>query len=348
MSSLFIKIDFNNSPSTDTGTRPYSGSTPLWNNSSIFLTGGLNQTETKVGLPTTVNVRVSNSSDSTIEDVNVDAYVMTPFAGVFSPNNAKVNLKGFAAQITAGSGATSASDAHVVRCLKQDPVGGAIPWTPTQAEFEAWGGHLCLVANCYADGDGAPWLANTPFDVVNDAHLGQRNISLLAATKSGMKMVLPFEVMPDPGGDDTALDLHRRPGRVLVQGGEYWLLRSHRNIVKAADTRIGLGIQARGGKPAVPLTLSRRQVKGTVEIADVVKADLGELAASTRKLDLRSSRGGNWGRGRLIVPANDRPTPATLTVEPVDAPGAVQVFDLVQRTAKGVDLGGLRVLVVQL
>lgn len=345
--SVFIKIDFGNSPSTDTGARPYTGSTALWNNSSIFLTGGLNQTETKVGLATTVNVRVSNSSDSTVEDVNVDAYVMKPFAGAFNPTHAKVNLKGFAPAITAGSGGSSPNDAHVVDCLKQDPVSGAVPWTPTQAEHDEWGGHLCLVANCYAEDDGAPWPAATTFDTAGDAHVGQRNISLLTGTKSGMKMMLKMDIMPDPDGQETALDLHRLPGKVLLRGGDFWLLRSHHDIVRVEDARLGLGIAGRKGRPSVPLHLSRKQVVGTIDVEGVGKADLGELAQTTRKLDPASSRLDDWGEGRLVVPASDRPIPATVTVEAVDEQGAVQVFELVQRTVKGVELGGLRILVVR-
>ncbi|WP_026532443.1 hypothetical protein [Arthrobacter sp. H41] len=344
MTTLFIKIDFGNTPSTDDGSRPYTGSTQLWNNASIFLTGGVTQTQTRVNSPTTVNVRVSNAGRTSIEDVNVDAYVMDPFVGAFDPNSAIITVKGFAHEITAGSGGSSPNDSHVVKCLVQDPAQGAIPWTPTQSQFDKSGGHLCLVANCYTEDDGGPLPLTQIFDVGSDPHQGQRNISLLTGTVS-MKMMI--NVMPGPDGEDTALDLHRLAGTTARQGGEHWLLQSHPNIVGMKDARLGLGIPGRGGKPGIQLTLSRKEVSGSLDIEGIGSTDLGELARTTEELRPDSSRRSDWGDGRLVVPGTQQPTPAVITVDRSDMPGSLQAFDLVQRTAKGRVLGGLRVLSVQ-
>ena len=68
--SLFLSVDFGLAGAVDTaGARPYTGSNPQWNNVSLFLEGGVSQTQTKVGTDTTVKVRVSNSAAAAVEDV---------------------------------------------------------------------------------------------------------------------------------------------------------------------------------------------------------------------------------------------------------------------------------------
>lgn len=347
MTGLYLSIDFGNSPSTDDGSRPYTGTTPLWNNASLFLTGGANQTQTTVGVDTTIRVRVSNASRETIQDVNVDAYVMNPFVGAFDPNHAVVRVKGFRTQITPGSGSSSPTDAHVVPCLMSTPAGD-VPWKPTQAQFDASGGHLCLVANCYADGDGGPLPDAQIFDVGSDPHQGQRNISLLTGVREETRMAMGFDVMAGPEEEETALDLHHLAGRFEVQGADRWLLQSHDDIVAAEDAPFGLAIPGRKGRPAVPLTLTRERIAGLVEIEGVGSADLGELAQTTAKIfDQEGPHEGEWGEGRLVLPGARRPSAATVALKGLDAPGSVQAFEFVQRTVGGRVLGGLRVLAVQ-
>lgn len=346
--SLFIKIDFGGTPSTDDGTRPYTGSTPFWNNASIFMVGGPSQTQTSVGTATTVRVRVSNSSQATVEDVNVDAYVMNPFVGAFDPNNAVVTLKGFATQIAPGSGSPSATDSHVVPCLVQGG-GGPVPWTPTQQQLDnSTDGHLCLVANCYADGDGSSQGVDTPFAVSTDPHLGQRNIALLPGSKV---QHFTFQVMPALDGQATALDFLQLPALVARQRAEFWLLRSRTNVSLLDGTSVGLGFPKRGTRPAIPFTLSRKAPRGTIEIEGLGGLDLGEVVrASKRFTGLAASAGARvreWGDGRLVMPAARAATTATLALDRADTRGSIQAFDIVQRDAGGRILGGLRILSVQ-
>lgn len=348
MTNLFIKIDFGGSPSTDDGTRPYTGTTPLWDNASIFMVGGPSQTQTSVGTPTTVKVRVSNSSQSTIQDVNVDAYVMNPFVGPFDPNNAVVTLKGFATQITPGSGGTSATDSHVVPCLVQSG-SGPIPWTPTQTELDnSTDGHLCLVANAYADGDGASQGVDTPFAVSTDPHIGQRNIALLAGAQM---QHFKFQVIPAPDGRATALDFHQLPASVARQRAEFWLLRSRANVSLLEDSSVGLGFGRRGSHPAIPLTLSRKAPRGTIEVAGLGSADIGQVARVSkqfaRRSGLQAAGTRDWGAGRLVLPEARAVSVATLDLDRADTRGSIQAFDIVQRDAHGQILGGLRILSVQ-
>jgi hypothetical protein len=346
MTNLFINIDFGANPSVDNGSRPYTGSTPLWDNASIFMEGGSSQTQTSVGTPTTVRVRVSNTGQATVDAVSVDAYLMNPFVGAFNPAHALVRMHGFASQITAGSGGSAATDSHVVPCYVQSAA-GPIPWAPTQAELSSsTNGHLCLVANAYADNDGAP-LPDAPlFAVGSDPHQGQRNIALFAA--QGQQM-MKFVVMPGANGESTALDIHELPASVALHGGEHWLLRSRANIV-AMDTRVGLGIPARGGRPAIPLTLSRKSVRGTLELDGLGAVNLHEVARATKAASGASARArgrNNWGAGRLVLAATGAPTAAAIAVERSDEPGSLQAFDIVQRDSQGRVLGGLRVLSMQ-
>jgi hypothetical protein len=92
--NLFLAVDFGASPQTDTGARPYTGTNPMWNNTSIWLDGGPSQTQTRVGVATKIKVRVSNASKSVaIEDVKVDVYVMNPHVGAAHPSDAIQTLK---------------------------------------------------------------------------------------------------------------------------------------------------------------------------------------------------------------------------------------------------------------
>jgi hypothetical protein len=321
--NLFFSIDFGASPQTDTaGARPYTGTNPFWNSFSLWLDGGPSQTQTKVGTATTIKARVSNASKNvSIEDVNVDVYVMNPHVGLGSPNLAIQRLKGFASAVAPGSGSTSASDAHVVTCRIQDPNLGPIPWTPTQTELNNTvdgKGHLCLIANVYADGDGAPLPDAQPFDVVNDAHQGQRNITLLAAS-SMRRRIMQFQLMPDWTGAETTVRLEHIDLQAGLGAGERWLLRSHRQVV--LDREREELVVVHEGKH-FPIVMSQKQVRGRIAVKEI-----GELDREGR------------------VPAFKDPLPAEVVFEEgATEIGSLQVFEIVQRDQKGEALGALRFL----
>lgn len=344
--AIFLSVDFGLPGAVDTaGERPYTGTNPQWNNVSLFLDGGVSQTQTKVGTPTTVKVRVSNAGAATVEDVRVDAYVMNPFVGPFQPFNARRKLTGFAAEITPGSGSTSAADPHVVTCRIQDPVQGAIPWTPTDADLEGTtDGHLCLVANAYSQPDGGPVPDTTTFDVVNDPHQGQRNIAVL---KDRM-MKLTFEVFGPVDGGEVALDVHQLTSRDLG-AGERWLLRSMREVAVPHEGRRRLVLAGTRTREQVPLTFSRRAVQGRLELDGLGELDLRELTRVGRTVRPMLARQPeraprDWGGGRLVTTVGRRGTFAHLTLARTDPPGALQAVDVVARDAVGRELGGLRIL----
>ena len=68
---LYLQIDYGSNPPKDDGTRPYGGTTQLWDNASIWLTGApdITQTSTNVNEPTDIRVRVTNSGQNAVEFV---------------------------------------------------------------------------------------------------------------------------------------------------------------------------------------------------------------------------------------------------------------------------------------
>jgi hypothetical protein len=348
--ALFLAVDFNTPGAVDTaGVRPYTGTNPQWNNTSIFLDGGVDQTRTRIDAPTTIKVRVSNASATAIEDVHVDAYVMNPFVGPFQPFNARRKLTGFAASIGAGSGTTSPADAHVITCMIQDPVQGAIPWKPTAADIAGTSdGHLCLVANAYSVPDGGPVPDTTTYDVINDPHQGQRNIAVLPALAIRK---FQFQVFGPEDGGEFALDVHRLTARDLG-AGERWLLRSLRQVTIPREGRKRLVLAGTRGRPDVPIGMSRRAVRGTLTIDGVGEHDLHELTRigsvvqpMLARQPLREAR--DWGAGRLVTSVGRDPVFAHLAIQPTGRPGGLQALDIVMRDAVGRPIGGLRILSLQ-
>lgn len=347
--ALFLSIDFGIAGAVDTaGARPYTGTNPLWNNSSIFLDGGVSQTQTKVGTPTSVKVRVSSARESR-NFVTVDAYVMAPFAGPLTPATAVRTLQGFAGQITPGSGNPNPLDPHVVTCLIQDPVLGGIPWTPTQADLDkTTDGHFCVIANAYAEEpvDGAPVPGASPFDVVNDPHQGQRNISVLQE-KSLKKF--DFQVLGPLEGGKFALDIQQLTAEDFG-ASERWLLVSLPDIKAVPKGGRRLVLTGREVED-VPLTHSRKPLAGRLDLGDFGSHDLGELAKIGRRVEAALDRQPgplhDWGEGRLVLEAGPDGLRASVSVERDDERGSLLGFDAVVRDAAGTELGGIRLLTLQ-
>jgi hypothetical protein len=347
--ALFLSIDFGVPGAVDTaGARPYTGTNPLWNNASIFLDGGVSQTQTKVGTPTSVKVRVSSAREAR-NFVTVDAYVVAPFAGPLTPATAVRTLQGFAGQITPGSGNPNPLDPHVVTCLIQDPVLGGIPWTPTQADLDkTTDGHFCVIANAHAEEpvDGAPVPGASPFDVVNDPHQGQRNISVLQ-DKSLKKF--DFQVFGPMDGGKFALDVHQLTAEDFG-ASERWLLTSLPDV--KAVPRGGQRLFLTGeGVEDVPLTHSRKPLAGQLDLGDVGTHDLGELAKAGRRIaaapDGDPASLDNGGNGRLVLETGPDGLRASVSVERDDTRGSLLGFDAVVRDTAGTALGGIRLLTLQ-
>jgi hypothetical protein len=320
--NLFLKIDFGLTPSTDDGTRPYTGAQPLWFNTSISLSGtGVSPTETKEGVDTTIKVRVSNrTSMLTVDDVKVDAYVMNPFVGAFVPANAVQTLSSGLAPVPP-TGA-------VLECK----INAATPWNPTAAELsQTQDGHFCVVANCYADGDGAPAPAGTPFDVAGNRHQGQCNIHVIAAPHFAPNL-LPFFVMPVPEGIEAVLDLQPAVLKRLDPGTEDFLARHPAVKVVGEGPDRRLGIEGKDGN-FIPITPAERPLKAKIVLKDSDDDD-------------DDDDDGRGHDGAMPMPTLHRPKRAKLRLAETikDRPGKLHGIDIVQRTTKGEVLGILRVL----
>ena len=369
--NLFLKIDFGLTPSTDNGVRPYAGAQPLWLNTSIFLSGGTSPSETKVGRPTTVKVRVSNRDpELTVEEVTVDAYVMNPFVGAFVPNNAVVTLSSSGSgihNISPGSGANSDTDPHVLECKVAGP-NGREPWIPTAEELEdTQDGHFCLVANCYADGDGAQAPGGTPFEVANNRRQGQRNIHVLAASNFAPNL-LPFLVMPVPEEVEAVLELQPAVLGRLDPGTEDFLAQHPAVLVRGEGPDRRLGVKGRDGE-FIPITPADRPLDAKIVLKrpddddhhghhghdddhDHDHHDHGHHGHHDDR-DRRhddddddDDRGGSGDGGPMPMPTLHRPRRAQLRLaEPLrERVGTLNAFDVVQRTNKGEVLGALRVI----
>ncbi|MFE5813196.1 hypothetical protein ACFQ6S_07315 [Streptomyces sp. NPDC056479] len=317
---LYISVDFGSSPTKDNGSRPYTGSNPQWNSSSIWLAGGPNDTQTHVGTPTTIKVRVSNMGESPVRAVRVDAYVMNPHVGLAQPQQAIQRLSGSVGSIAAGSGSTSPSDAHVVTCMIQDPAEGPIPWTPTEPELSGTvngDGHLCVIANVFADDDGHQLLEGENFNVVDDQHQGQRNIQLLAASKLRPKQA-EFLLMPAPVETETRVTIERVDPEIAIGAGERWLLLSHRDISEDCE-KGGLVLHHKGKRFPLFLSDAELQVRLTVDDCEESEGWLTPFEQPRR------------ARIRFHLPKEDKL-------------GALHVFEIVQRDCEDRALGALRML----
>ena len=367
---FYYKIDYGDATQVDDGVSPYSGARPFWNNNSLWLTGGPSQTSTEVGDPTQVKVRVTNSAAEFPGAVHVQAWIFQPFVGQAKPSdgihvggvstNALIAFTGSLFDVPSGSG-TTGEDAgqpktHVAAA---GTGGGGDSWTPQAAELSTYGGHLCLCANVYSATDGAELSTDTPFATTSftdaggnahprDAHHGQRNITLLPSAQP-MQMV-KFDILPPLwAGHPTLLDITSLTGRVGIDAGERWLLRSRANV---SLQRGRLVIPGRRGVDPTPLTYTRKGVQGTLEVATLGEMQLREVAAGTKAATLRAGGAAVVpyaradGGSRLRLSGLTEPLTATLTLHRDDVKGSMQAFDIVQRTERGEILGGLRVLSV--
>jgi hypothetical protein len=351
---LYLQVDYGSNPPKDNGTRPYGGTTPLWDNASIWMTGGpgVTQTSTHVGDATDIRVRVTNSGPSAVDFVQVDAYLMNPFVGATYPAQAIATFGGTITEVSPGSGGPSPTDPHVALC--QLPTTPPQSWVPTTQEIANTTppGHMCLLANVYAAGvDGRALGSGDPFDVANNPHHGQRNIIVLASTKKAQ--IIKIEVMPPLlAGHPTLLDIHALTSKNTIGMGENWLLRSQANVVRTAHDGRSPWYYLTGshGKPDTALTFSRKQVAGTIDLPDIGAVDLRAAARATKAAVARTGgaeavafRRDEDGARIRVEPTREILT-ATLTLARDDVRGSLQAFDIVQRTEDGRVTGGLRLL----
>ena len=234
--NLYIKIDYpNTTPPTDDGTRPYGGANPVWNNAS-WLEGPPgqptpSQTSTNVLRPTNVKVRVTNKGKADPGDlVKVQAWVLNPFTGPFDPNHALADAL-FTGSIT---GIAQGSDGGVTGAI---PTSCCARWQCTLEPKPKRPRHRGRPSvrgreRVRRQRGGGPVASLTDLHgpVGSDAHVGQRNISLLPAVSQHLQ----FQVMPGAEQEEVALDIHRISAAGFGRG-EQWLLTSRANISYVAD-----------------------------------------------------------------------------------------------------------------
>ena len=229
---------------------------------------------------------MSNRGTTPIEDVRVEAYVHNAFVGIANPVQALVRLRSGLGDIGPGSGTVADGDSHLVNCFVQGP-DGPTPWVPTQAQLDASHGHLCLVANCFADGEGAAIPDGTTYNLSRDAHQGQRNISLIAAPP-GSVPVMQFDILPLPGrraNAETVLTVE--PLTVADIGpDEWWVIASHPEVepvdpttwvpgkVKVPDLGLGLVTQPE----TFPLLWQPGTFETTLTVPGFEQVELAEFA----------------------------------------------------------------------
>jgi hypothetical protein len=331
--NLYLEIDYGTVNPTDNGTRPYTGSQPLWNNSSLFLDPPP-QTQATVDQPSTIKVRVSNKGTTTVQFVKVVAYVMSPQIGIAQPAQALHTFVSDDKDVTPGSGGPSATDTHVFDCLLNN-----LPWKPSDADLAATPqgqGHLCLVANCFQDPlvadpplEGHDLAANESFNIAGDQHQGQRNI-MLAPAPPGPHLV-GFMVNAAPDEQETTIEVEKLVSAKVQGPSERFMLLTSPSIT-AQRTESGhrkLFFTNADGED-VPVRYSRYKLNFGLQVGE--PGPVGEVPTTRR----------------LALAATAQITPAVLNLEinPAEPPGSIHAFDIVQRDGRGQVLGGLRVLSV--
>ncbi|HWM56826.1 MAG TPA: hypothetical protein VNO83_03240 [Pseudonocardia sp.] len=317
--SLYLCRDYGLTTSTDSGVRPYRGRQPGWLNTSIFLCGGRSQTETAVGRPTTVQVRVSNPLPEPVAGVRVDAYLLPPYVGSAAADQAFITLHGGPDVVAPGSGAGDDADPHVLTCGVAGPAAPQ-PWVPDASQLPGGAGHLCLAAAWHTGTDGAG-AARAGLLTDDDVHRGHRSQLLLTAS-SFRGSLLEFLVLPAPDGGPTLVELVPLHAGAL-DAGERWLLSSHPAVTVVG----GYGRH------------TQRTVRGPEGWPHSIQPAQRPLGG---RLVVAGARNGST----VSLPSTAEPRSAELEVgaPSPDCPGTLHALDIVQRDERGRVLGGLRVL----
>jgi hypothetical protein len=216
---MALVIKYN--PNADTGVRPLPPGTVFWTNQSIRLLHPSDTTiddaTTKQGVPTTVQVRVSNVGQNNVSDVRVEAYVFK-VGTAFTPATALVGP--FTGTIV---GPITPTNSGVVECK----IGGN-PWNPQAQQA----GHCCVCANTWLDdgSEGVQLGSADPFQVTTNPRHGQRNITVVALQMSREGHQVKFALWAaNPDGEsegEFVLVVSERRGRTAIGRAERALIRS--------------------------------------------------------------------------------------------------------------------------
>jgi hypothetical protein len=363
---LFIKIDNN-----DNGSRPLNPCGPpnyYWDSQAVWLTDPTNasitKTKAKVGEKVRVNVRITNKSAQQTEG---DTAVAFPDQDGFG-NQVKVQI--WVCNYGVGVGPQGAiASAGGAAGLTVPPIGAAIPiggtqvasgdWTPQPGDLNinttaAGEGHVCVAANVYWEGTTPPLesqeITSGVLALCGDGagmrggHHGQKNILIAKAGTTLMK--IPMNIFGFGDGEQVFLI------EVLEARGLAALRLAERETM-LAEPWIALVGGARkvkpktvAGKPIEPIERARLRAGGRL----VLKSSQRPIKLSRGRVEnLRlEADGAEAGEEIRLKVGPKRPKQIELHWEQrKELPGAVHVFDVLQRDRRRRLLGGARIVAVR-
>jgi hypothetical protein len=339
VAGLFIRYD-----TSDTGSRPIPAGTKWWLSPDVRLCRGGNPTDTAiVNVDHQIRVLVRNRDATQRTNAIVEVWpcrfgpVPKPLAS-FPP----AGYRRTACSVLATPSDWDATPCSGIGTIPPGactvPPGGAAwfetNWTPLQSDIDDLRGepgkteaHCCLIANCYADGDGSALQRDgnggiLHHDVPGEARHAQHNITVAQSALGGWKLKIWAANMFEQDAtfvlNAREVPFRRLPERFRLQGLEL------RERLAARGTRFA------------PLTRRVPDLGGLLH-----RLPGGPIVRDVH-LDVDGRRGGD-------VPvriAAGRVTPVDLNLE-VTRPGWSRV-DVVQRDAEGNTIGGARVVLLGL
>jgi hypothetical protein len=337
---------------TDTGSSPTCGQT-YWMSDSIRLadTAGNTVGSAVVGTPMRIYVRIDSNEGtyqpSSSTPLLLEVWVCNPSFGV-GPDAA------IGAAAVGGTMSAGGPNGLKLTLPSLDPAqpSGAIsppgpgpeyfvPWTPQPGDLlgAATQKHLCVGANCVwspglPSAEGVAMAGSGLLDVCNNRRHAQRNIELSAVSGGGFGMSMPFQVVAPEEGDEEELELE------LVEQPREWRLTVSEQAQLIGD---GVARLAEGDAPYGDLyELLERGAK--LVLAGKNSAPIRPTAGG----DFRATLSGEEGAGHRLV-LKLRPGEATIVKAEImmaesDEPGMIRAFDVVGRSNRRREIGGLRIL----
>jgi hypothetical protein len=361
---LFIKWSTANP--NDIGDRPINpcgGTNPVWDNQSIWLTQpgnpSMTLTKAKVGQQIQVNVRVTNKATGgtfTPDPTNalfvkVQIWICN-YAVAVGPNGGIASAGGSAGQeglITnsIASGGTAAT---------------SVLWTPQAGDLNinttaAGEGHVCVGANVYWEGTtpvaeshqfpppGVLSICGDGPDPKNlGGHHGQKNI-LIASAMSGGTMIIPLNIFNLLGERDEFLIevIEAHTGKIAFRMAEREVLLAEKWVTLAGG-KPNIKPKIVHGHPIEPIERAQLRAGGKL----VLSKGKRPIALSRRPIrEFQIVAKEQTGKRIKVVVNPRKPERIELSwQQPEENPGAVHVFDVLQRARGGRLLGGARVVAV--
>ncbi|MCB0061918.1 MAG: hypothetical protein KDE19_07380, partial [Caldilineaceae bacterium] len=245
---------------------------------------------------------------------------------------------GFAATIAANNSA-------VVTCNQV--------WTPTAAQQALNGGHVCMFANCFTDGEGQtvdtiavdPVTHSLPFCC--DSHLAQRNIRIVAASQGqGLKNIRFEMLVANPSLEFVTTvtpRINRIVGAAAITKNERWMLQTSPLIQTVKINGANRFVLANQGQ--IFFTSRAAERKSTLTPEDVVLIGRSRF----RRFDTLFAVDQIGEARDLRIPLEPREAKTVavnLQLNEGEKVGSTHTFDVAQTTAEGTVIGGVRLLVL--